>query len=462
MKQVASSRGVELVLVDHTKPLLDQGEYDAIVHKLRPNKDWERNLQEYVKARPSVKVIDSLAGIRIVHNRATMLLPLREHPEGVVFQKPGSGHNGTGGCNYARVQSPTQVEILEGTTLDEAQSLLRSAGLVAPLLVKPLWTDGREGSHGLAVLHDMGSLGLVLQGGLSSELKPPLVVQQFVEHGGVLFKVYVLGHRTVVCRRPSLGDFYLSQEARAAGVLSLPRVSCKSTYAAGSPELRLAAGVVYSCGGAGGAVCSTADLPAGPQQQQRHQHEPSVLQEQPAAPPDWVTTSLAGTLREKLGLQLFNFDMICPVANSPNGERLYYVVDINYFPGVDKIPDFERVFIDFLADAVDGDRARERERQSIDELAPAPPPAREGSAGSAVGAPCRPGRSRQASGCEAVAMEGAAEEEVVAAAGGDADGGDGLSSVPSAHGELDRTLGAEAPSAPAAEVTSGVYQPMYE
>lgn len=38
MRKVARSRGVELVLLDHTKPLLDQGDYDAIVHKLRPNK----------------------------------------------------------------------------------------------------------------------------------------------------------------------------------------------------------------------------------------------------------------------------------------------------------------------------------------------------------------------------------------------------------------------------------------
>lgn len=74
-------------------------------------------------------------------------------------------------------------------SLDEAQGLLQAAGLRPPLLFKPLWTDGREGSHGLAVLHDMAALGRLLEGSVSSELKAPLVVQQFVEHGGVLFKV---------------------------------------------------------------------------------------------------------------------------------------------------------------------------------------------------------------------------------------------------------------------------------
>lgn len=88
-----------------------------------------------------------------------------------------------------RVQAPVQVEISESTTLGEAYQLLQSAGLKPPLLVKPLWSDGREGSHGLAVLHDLQMLEKLLSGRVSSELKPPLVVQQFVEHGGVLYKV---------------------------------------------------------------------------------------------------------------------------------------------------------------------------------------------------------------------------------------------------------------------------------
>ena len=57
------------------------------------------------------------------------------------------------------------------------------------LCTPPLPCCRPAGSHGLAVLHDMAALGKVLHGAVSSELKPPLVVQQFVAHGGVLFKV---------------------------------------------------------------------------------------------------------------------------------------------------------------------------------------------------------------------------------------------------------------------------------
>jgi hypothetical protein len=112
-------------------------------------------------------------------------------------------------------------------SLEEAEHLLDMAGLQPPLLVKPLWTDGREGSHGLAVLHDASALGRLLSGNVSSDLQPPLVVQQYVEHGGVLYKVYVLGTRTVVSRRHSLGEVYFGAEARRNGISQLPRISCK-------------------------------------------------------------------------------------------------------------------------------------------------------------------------------------------------------------------------------------------
>lgn len=102
--------------------------------------------------------------------------------------QPNGWASAAGQC-AVRVQAPVQVEILETTTLAEAEQMLRDAGLKPPLLVKPLWSDGREGSHGLAVLHDLQSMGKLLQGAISSDLKPPLVVQQFVEHGGVLYKV---------------------------------------------------------------------------------------------------------------------------------------------------------------------------------------------------------------------------------------------------------------------------------
>jgi inositol-1,3,4-trisphosphate 5/6-kinase/inositol-tetrakisphosphate 1-kinase len=46
----------------------------------------------------------------------------------------------------------------------------------------------------------------------------------------------------------------------------------------------------------------------------------------------------------KQGLRLFNLDMI---REGGAGDH-YYVIDINYFPGYGKMPDYEFVFTDFL------------------------------------------------------------------------------------------------------------------
>lgn len=181
----------------------------------------------------------------------------------------------------------------------------------------------------------------------------------------------MLGLRTVVCRRPSLGDSYLGDEAQRAGVLSLPRISCKSTYAPyrerastdGTPAadddlVSVSSGPATAganssrscCPGAGAGTGATrgsisgdgatwgslsSDTTAG--QGGRGAGDPAAGEEGPHRPgdmpPEWVTHGLAGRLRDRLGLQLFNFDLICPEVQESGAERLYYVVDINYFPG---------------------------------------------------------------------------------------------------------------------------------
>lgn len=65
-------------------------------------------------------------------------------------------------------------------------------------------------------------------------------------------------------------------------------------------------------------------------------------------PPDWSIQQLARQLQAKSGLRLFNLDVICPEGQAGQQNIEYRVVDINYFPGFDKLPQFEAKFVDFL------------------------------------------------------------------------------------------------------------------
>ena len=65
-------------------------------------------------------------------------------------------------------------------------------------------------------------------------------------------------------------------------------------------------------------------------------------------PPEWSLQQLAQQLKDAIGLTMFNLDVICPFQQPQNGVVNYRVVDINYFPGFDKLNRFEDKFADFL------------------------------------------------------------------------------------------------------------------
>ncbi|XP_051124297.1 inositol-tetrakisphosphate 1-kinase 3 isoform X2 [Andrographis paniculata] len=128
--------------------------------------------------------------------------------------------------------------------------------------------------------------------------------------GGVLFKVYIVGETVKVVRRFSLPDVNRLELSNNAGVYHFPRVSCAAASA------------------------DDADL------------DPCVAE----LPPRPLLERLARGLRHRLGLRLFNLDIIRKHGTRDN----YYVIDINYFPGYGKIPEYEHVFTDFLLSLVQG------------------------------------------------------------------------------------------------------------
>lgn len=120
-----------------------------------------------------------------------------------------------------------------------------------------------------------------------------------------MFKTYVVGDHVRVVRRLSLPDVQEGQTC-GTGVMPFPRVSCASESA------------------------ENADL------------DPQAA----ALPPRELLESLSKELRRRLGLQLFNMDII----RERGGANRYYVIDINYFPGFGKMPYYEEVFTQFFSD----------------------------------------------------------------------------------------------------------------
>ncbi|KAL1355435.1 inositol-tetrakisphosphate 1-kinase 4 isoform X3 [Arachis hypogaea] len=246
----ARNKGIFFVAIDLNKPLLEQGPFDVVLHKLS-GKEWREVIEEYSEKHPEVTILDPPDAIQHLHNRQSML--------------------------------------------QDVADLNLSDCYVA----KPLVVDGTAKSHELFLAYDEFSL---------SELEPPLVLQEFVNHGGLLFKIYIVGETIKVVRRFSLPNISEHELSKVDGLFRFPRVSCA---AASADEAYL---------------------------------DPTIAEH----PPRSLLERLAGELRRRLGLHLFNIDMIREYGT----KNVFYVIDINYFPGYGKMPDYEHVFTDFLLSLV--------------------------------------------------------------------------------------------------------------
>ncbi|OVA07349.1 Inositol-tetrakisphosphate 1-kinase [Macleaya cordata] len=262
LEGLARNKGILFVAIDQKRSLSDQGPFDIVLHKLT-GKEWRQILEDYRQTHPEVTVLDPPDAIQHVHNRQSMLQDVADL--------------NLSDC-YGTVGVPRQLVITKDpSSIPDAVS---KAGLMLPLVAKPLVVDGSAKSHELSLAYDQFSL---------SKLDPPLVLQEFVNHGGVLFKVYIVGEAIKVVRRFSLPDVDESEVINNPGVFRFPRVSCAAASA------------------------DDADL------------DPCVAE----LPPRPLLERLARELRRRLGLRLFNMDII----REHGTQDRFYVIDINYFPG---------------------------------------------------------------------------------------------------------------------------------
>ncbi|KAF8380714.1 hypothetical protein HHK36_028204 [Tetracentron sinense] len=292
----AKERGIDLIPIDLNKPLIDQGLFDCILHKLR-GEIWKNQLEEYSLKNPNVFIIDPVDAIERLHSRISMLEVVSELkiPQG----------NETFGI-------PKQVVIYNSETLLDPSVL---EGLKFPLIAKPLVADGSAESHDMSLVFNNEGL---------NNLKSPIVLQEFVNHGGVIFKVYVVGEYVKCVKRKSLPNVSEEKLGSLESSLSFSQISNLATQEGNDDNC----------------------------------YDMMHLEEADMPPLSFIT-DIARGLRQAMRLQLFNFDVI---RDSRVGNH-YLVIDINYFPGYAKMPSYETVLTDFLWDIV---HQKQREAISID------------------------------------------------------------------------------------------------
>ncbi|KAI3952586.1 hypothetical protein MKW98_015815 [Papaver atlanticum] len=249
----SKQRGVDLIKIDTDKPLIEQGPFDCILQKLS-TESWIKQLEEYSLQNPDVLIIDSPSKIEILHDRISMLQVVED-------LKVNGQVNETEAATFG---IPKQIVIYDVGSLAVEGSKLKF-----PVIAKPLVADGSALSH---------KMSLVYNGDGLNKLEIPVVLQEFVNHGGVIFKVYVVGDYVKCVKRKSLPD--ISEEELGGKGLEESCVTFSQISNKTSQE--------HS-----GGMCNEV-----------------MRVEDAVMPPDSLVTDIARGLRQATGLHLFNFDVI--------------------------------------------------------------------------------------------------------------------------------------------------------
>ncbi|XP_035281156.1 inositol-tetrakisphosphate 1-kinase-like [Anguilla anguilla] len=275
-------RGIEVVQLDLSQPLEEQGPLDVIIHKLTDlileadQNDTQslllvQRVQDYIESHPETIVLDPLPAIRTLLDRCKSYQLI---------------HRIEDCMQDDRICSPPFL-VLNSECGPDTLEQIEEHGLTFPFICKTRVAHGTN-SHEMAIIFSEEDL---------KDITPPCVIQSFINHNAVLYKVFVVGESYTVVERPSLKNFPAGPADRKAIFFNSHNVS--------KPE-------------------SSSDLTS-------RENVEGVSQ----PPNDDVIRELSRSLRQALGVSLFGIDVII---NNQSGQHA--VIDINAFPGYEGVPEF--------------------------------------------------------------------------------------------------------------------------
>ncbi|XP_029973051.1 inositol-tetrakisphosphate 1-kinase [Salarias fasciatus] len=275
-------RGIEVVQLDLSQPLEDQGPLDVIIHKLTDlileadQNDSQavllvQRVQDYIDAHPETIVLDPLPAIRTLLDRCKSYQLI---------------HRIESCMQDERICSPPFM-VLNTDCSPDVLEQIRRQGLTFPFICKTRVAHGTN-SHEMSIIFSEEDL---------KDMRPPCVIQSFINHNAVLYKVFVVGDSYTVVERPSLKNFPAGPADRKSIFFNSHNVS--------KPE-------------------SSSDLTS-------RENVEGVSQ----PPSEDVIRELSRLLRRELNVSLFGIDVII---NNQTGQHA--VIDINAFPGYEGVPEF--------------------------------------------------------------------------------------------------------------------------
>ncbi|XP_049874920.1 inositol-tetrakisphosphate 1-kinase-like [Pectinophora gossypiella] len=293
--KTCNNHGYNLIKVDIERPLEEQGEFAVFLHKLTDviaaadQGDTKAagiisSVEQYLSNHPNIVVVDPLDNVRILLNRYCYYTILQEEPS---FKKQG-------------IFTPTFAEF-STNNIERNIEIMKQRGVTFPVICKPTIAHGSKSAHEMVVIFNERGLNVC---------KPPCVVQSFVNHNAVLHKVFLIGNRYHICERPSLKNFYASEDSDP---------------------------IFYSTGEVCKADSQSTLSILDPYDKA---HLKLTLDEE-------KLKHIIRVLRKRIGLLLAGFDVVLD-----NATGNHAVIDINVYPSYDNFPNFFEHLLDNIDEMV--------------------------------------------------------------------------------------------------------------
>ncbi|KAL3777232.1 hypothetical protein HJC23_007132 [Cyclotella cryptica] len=328
-----------------------------------------QRLREYKeKAHPSCVLVDSPTNILAVMSRADMAEVLSYCLKGVTTK---------GGIPV----STPRFRVVEEGEESEVTCLaneMDTAGFRYPLIAKPLTAAGTKSSHHMGIV--------MARDGLQC-LKTPCLLQEYANHGGQLFKVYVLGDSVWVFSRQSLpnlppGENEIPAEEESSGKRTAKTYVEFQRPAGSRCYVEFNSQRPYPTLSDFGINVDSVETFISSAEMDLVNDNPEPKSKKPRLGSNtfdydeidpitannprcdlasYVTTDeiepVTNTLRAAFGLDLFGFDVLVKHdQKKPDGEsssncnevKEILVVDVNYFPGYKEVPHFPSLLAQYL------------------------------------------------------------------------------------------------------------------
>lgn len=281
--EYAASKDVEVVPIDLKKPIDNQGNFDLIIHKLTnimcghnmECNDELKNLYEFSKSHQDIVIVDDLDSVAITLDREEIDQLLKSIKW----------------TNDQKVSCPNSNLLLHADieSIKEATKNLKFPILAKPKAASLMLNTPNEYSHMLRLATSPEDLV-----GFTS----PCILQEYINHGGIIYKLYAVGSQLSCDIRPSTRDIN-------------PGESINLNFHSERPEV-----------------------------QNGFWTQPRDFSDVNVPFDDFI--QISDDLRKAMNVDLLGFDVLI------DKTQHYWIIDVNYFPSYRGVKDIWPKFLNFF------------------------------------------------------------------------------------------------------------------